>query len=158
MRALLLFLLVAGICTACGPSSEELAAEVNLLSDSLQMTSRRDSSYELLSQQLIEAQTNFAQSFPQDSLSPVYLMRAADLSRATGNAQEAVNLWQLVVDKYPDFDRAPEALFLIGVTYDKFLDQEQEAMQAYERFLETYPSHSFSEDVQLMKELIEPAN
>lgn len=151
-----LVLVVIIICSACGPSSDQMIEQVVSLEDSLKAVTRRDSAYRPLSERLIAARVAFADAYPQDSLAPVYLMSAADLSRGMEQPQAAVDLWNRVVENYPDFPRTPEALFLIGVTYDKFLNDQEKALETYERFLETYPSHGFSEDVEMMKSVINP--
>lgn len=101
-----------------------------------------------------EAQ-KFAKAFPKDTLSPVYLFKAADVARGIGKYQFAIKLWGQVNNEFPDHKRAPEALFLQGFTADKDLKRPKQALRYYEYFLDKYREHPLHKDVTLLVQLLE---
>ena len=141
----------------CGPSAKKLSEKNRLALDGeireLQaiLAKAQDANKDIESAiQLIDKSQMYAQMYPQDSLAPVYLFRAADVSRGIGRYDLAVELWGRVNTDFKKFRRAPDALFLQGFTYDRDLERADKARALYKDFLDKYPGHSLANDVQLM--------
>ena len=99
-------------------------------------------------QQLIDRSQLYARNFPQDSLAPVYLFRAADVARGIGQYDLSVTLWEKVQQIYPGFSKVPDALFMQGFTYENNLKNTCLARQCYKFFLQRYPQHHLRRTVQ----------
>lgn len=87
----------------------------------------------------------FAADFPDDSLAPVYLQRAADVSISIGRQEQAVALLDSVIDFYPGFEDLGGCWFLKGYAYET-AGQYDQARKAYSYFVENYPDHSLAND------------
>ncbi|MBQ8703023.1 MAG: tetratricopeptide repeat protein [Bacteroidales bacterium] len=87
----------------------------------------------------------FAADFPDDSLAPVYLQRAADVSISVGRQEQAVALLDSVIDLYPGFEDLGGCWFLKGYAYET-AGQYDQAREAYTYFVENYPDHSLAND------------
>lgn len=98
---------------------------------------------------LVEKSRNYAQTYPKDSLAPIYLFRAADVSRGIGDYGLAISLWSKVKKNYPSFDKAGDALFMQGYTFENNLKDQQQARIYYELFLGEYPEHKLAPTVKL---------
>ena len=99
---------------------------------------------------LIQKSLDYVEKHPQDSLSPEVLFKAADVSRGLGNYEEAIRLWTKVYTEYQSYEKAADALFLKGFTYDKDLNDKAQAKQYLTLFMRKYPKHPLIKDVQLL--------
>ena len=91
----------------------------------------------------------FVDQYPKDSLSPYYLFKAADVSINAFHSNSTIDLFNRLLNDYPDFEKAPQALFLKAFTYDNYLQQYDKAQTYYELFLKKYPDHIFANDAAL---------
>jgi len=98
---------------------------------------------------LIREYENFAEEFPQDSLAPDYLFKAADVAMNTNRSNKAIGLYNKVIKDYGDYKKAPEALFLKGYVYENNLGRLDVAKAIYEEFLEKYPDNEFADDAEV---------
>lgn len=99
---------------------------------------------------IIKQYREYARSLPKDSLAPIFLFRAADVARGIRDYGLAIKLWGQVANDYPDYERAPDALFLQGLTADQDRDDKASAANYYEVFLRKYPNHPLSKDARLL--------
>jgi TolA-binding protein len=105
-------------------------------------------------QLFVEKATAYATAFPQDSTAADWLFKAADVSRGLGEFGKAIQLWGKVWREFPDNEKAPDALFLQGFTYDSNLQDATNASRYYKRFLETYPDHPYVPEVEKLLAVI----
>ena len=87
---------------------------------------------------------NYAKSYPQDTLSPEYLYKAAMLCMNSSRPQEAIEIIDLVLINYPTYKKTPDCLFIKGFIYDNHLKDYVNAKKSYEEFLKKYPTHAFA--------------
>lgn len=99
---------------------------------------------------LIDKSLTFVEQFPADTLSPMLLFKAAEVSRGTGRYYRAVELWGKMRKEYPDHPRAPQALFLQGFTFDTHLQNLKAAAGYYREFLESYPESPMATEVETL--------
>jgi len=74
------------------------------------------------------------------------LFKAAEISRALKKYNDALNIYNYVIDHSDNFTKASNALFYKGYTYDENLKNLEEAKKSYEEFLTKYPDHPLAED------------
>ena len=91
-----------------------------------------------------------ARRFPQDSLAPVYLFRAAEFCHATGKFHEAIGLWGQIGTSFSSYIRSAEAVFMQGFVAENELKDRDKALEYYEVFLEKYPEHPMAKDAQVL--------
>lgn len=115
----------------------------------------------------IKAFTDLAHYCPGDSVSPVYLVKTAQVAAAINNIPQAKLVLDKCVADYPNFKDRPAALFLLAQLYDEvtYLNNEQEAKNLYEKIILEYPKSPWAvsakgaigfigkSDAQIMQEL-----
>jgi len=101
--------------------------------------------------------TNFIEScdlysliLPADAASPELLHKAGEAARATRAFNSALEIYDRLYQRYPEFEKAPQALFLMAFTLDNDLQRHEEAKELYETFLAKYPNDDFADDTQFL--------
>ena len=99
--------------------------------------------------QLIAAYILFAEQNPDDVQSPDYLFRALDIAVGVNaeGPQKAIDIANVLVEKYPDFEMTPMAMYLKGFVYENIVGDLQNAEKTYRQFIEKYPESPMVEDV-----------
>lgn len=87
---------------------------------------------------------------PEDPISPELLHKAGEAARATRAFNSALDIYERLYQRYPKYEKAPQALFLMAFTLDNDLQRHDEAKILYERFLEKYPEDDFADDTQFL--------
>lgn len=122
-----------------GSESEQLKALKNL---EKKLSKAHDVKDEMeVAKEYVENSRLFVEQFPKNKNAAKIAFRAADVARGIGNYGRAIQLWGKVWRDYPDFKRAPDAMFLQGFTYENNLKDYNNAKNYYVRFLEAYPKH-----------------
>ena len=98
-----------------------------------------------LGQAAIKAYADYASLF-DDSLSPEFLFRAAEVSVGIKAYEKALIYYENLLKKYPNYKHQEEALYLQGFLYDNFLNQDDKAKKVYENVISKYPEHKLAED------------
>ncbi|QQR86366.1 MAG: tetratricopeptide repeat protein [Flavobacteriales bacterium] len=100
-------------------------------------------------QELLDVYKAYAQAFPQDSLAPEYLFRAAGLALPLGRADESVVLYDRVIKDYPQWPKLVDTYYLKAMTVEE-LGKKADAKLAYEEVIKRYPDHQFAKDAAQM--------
>jgi len=98
---------------------------------------------------LITLYQEYATEYPEDSLAPVYLFRASDLSMNLQRPKETIVLFDELLENYPDYEKTPSVLFLKAFVYEDQLRDLHNAKKNYEAFLEKYPDNDFADDAEM---------
>lgn len=96
--------------------------------------------------ELISKYIEFADAFPQDSLAPENLFKAADISINFSNVPRTLMLLNRISGEYAAYEKAGLAQFLQAFVYDNQLGDTATARQLYEQFILENPDHSFVEE------------
>ncbi len=143
-----IFILLVVALAACSPSKEKLQEQITNAETALFSNDKGNFVFdEKLVQTAIDAYQKYVATFPEDSLTPEYLFKKADLYRSIRNSEQAIVTYNLISEKYPKYEKAPYCLFLKGFIYENELNKTQEARKAYQTFLDTYPNHDLADDV-----------
>lgn len=96
--------------------------------------------------QAIKAFADFANYCHNDSLSPIYLIKCAQVARAINNVPQAKIVLEKCIEDYPRFRDRPAAMFLLAQLYDEviYLNNEMEAKRLYEQIIEEYPASDWA--------------
>jgi tetratricopeptide (TPR) repeat protein len=101
-----------------------------------------------LAMNAIKSYQYFAADFPKDSLSPIYLFRAAQLYEGVlSDHLKAAEIYGEAYDKYPDFPNRPLLMFHQGNAYMEAQDTAHAALYL-NKFVITYTDHEFADDAQ----------
>ena len=93
---------------------------------------------------LLDAYKKYVKSYPEDTLSPDYLYKAAMLSMNNSRPQDAIGMIDQLIKNYPTYKKVPDCLFIKGFIYDNNLKDFVNAKKNYEEFLKKYPTHPFA--------------
>jgi tetratricopeptide (TPR) repeat protein len=94
----------------------------------------------------IVAFADFANYCHNDSLSPVYLIKCAQVARSLNNIPQAKIVLDKCVQDYPRFKDRPAAMFLLAQLYDEdtYLNDESEAEKLYQQIIDEYPTSDWA--------------
>lgn len=96
---------------------------------------------------LITMYLQYADQYKDDTLSPSYIFKAAELSMKTGRYQQAIDYFGQV-NRYKGFRKLGEAMFLQGFIADSQLGDTVLARKYYQQFIQVFPQHEFADDAQ----------
>ncbi len=90
----------------------------------------------------------YASHCKNDSLSPVFYVKAGQAAQAIGNFSQAQAMFNKCINEYPQFKNRGAALFLLAQLYDdsKMLNNEEEAKKLYEQIVKEYPTTPYATD------------
>ena len=88
--------------------------------------------------------------YPGDTTAAMPFYRSAEVVRAMNDPKRAAAIYEEVYKRYPDFSKAPEAMFMLAFTYDEDLKNFEAAKKTYTDFLAKYPNHSFADDTEML--------
>ena len=99
--------------------------------------------------QLVDAYILFAKQNPNDSQSPEFLFKALDIAVGVNaeGPQKAIDIANVLIDKYPDFEMTPMAMYLKGFVYENKLGDLHNAEITYRHLIEKYPDNPMVGDV-----------
>jgi TolA-binding protein len=101
-------------------------------------------------QKYIDVCESFALVYPEDKMAAEYLFRAAEMSRAINGFSKMMSLYDWIYQYFPDYKKAPLALFLKGFAMDSEFKQPAEAKKIYDQFLSEFPNDSLANDVKFL--------
>ena len=145
MKKLLLSIFVVLIMFSCGEKMS--VKEVKELESKVLAKGAKPTKEEVI--QLIDAYILFAEQNPDDAQSPDYLFRALDIAVGV-NAEgpdKAIKIADVLIEKYPDFEMTPMAMYLKGFVYENIVGDIRSAEMTYRQFIEKYPESPMVEDV-----------
>lgn len=133
------------------PKTKDMARidslEAVLLDDSLSLS-------DLTASEIVKAYLQFADAYPKDSNAVDYLFKASDVMRGMYRYQDAVRTLELVVERYPDSDKAPTALFYAGFILHNDTEQNNLAIPYFQKLMDEFPNHPLADDARNLMPLL----
>jgi tetratricopeptide (TPR) repeat protein len=127
-------------CVSDADDKDLSCAERLVAIKSMESGLRFDSEIDTLKvKDLIKTYAKFSNSCPNDSLTPEFLTRRADLLRGIGKTREAIKQLLYVHDGFPNYDRSVMCAFLVGYIYENELGDDEMAEKMYKNVIELYP-------------------
>jgi len=127
-------------CVSNADDKDLSCAERLMAIKSMESVLRLDSEIDTLKvTDLIKTYAKFSNSCPNDSLTPEYLTRRADLLRGIGKTREAIKQLLYVHDGFPNYERSVMCAFLVGYLYENELGDDEMAEKMYKNVIELYP-------------------
>ncbi len=100
-------------------------------------------------QKLVDMYIDYANINPDDTSSPDYLFKAADISMNFRAPVKSVALFNRIINEYPGYKNVPTAMFLKGFVYEDQLQDFTNARKSYMEFLDNYPNSDFADDARV---------
>ncbi len=146
MNRLLVFVALVMLAGAC--SNPSLKEKIESQEKELLENQSGNVDKEVINQ-LLDNYLEYAEKHPADSLTPQYLFKAADVMMNNGMPVKSIEQIDKIMNRYPDFERVSDALFLKGFILENHLGELGRAKTVYEIFLNQYPEHEFADDVEV---------
>ncbi|MFZ4401562.1 MAG: tetratricopeptide repeat protein [Bacteroidales bacterium] len=144
MRTIKLIILIFAITaiSACKSAREKKLERIVLLEKELiNSTAKIDSTK---AQQLIDLYISYADQFNADTISPVLLFKAADISMNIIKLSQSIMLLDRIMLNYPQYSKIPDCLFLKAFIYENQAKDIANAEKYYREFLQKYPTHEMA--------------
>ncbi|MDZ7741781.1 MAG: tetratricopeptide repeat protein [Bacteroidota bacterium] len=148
IQNLVVFFLTAFVLVSCGPSKSDMQQEITQNEEALFAGEAKgiDKGKAAL---LINSYVQYADAFPEDSMSPDYLFRAADISMNIFESGQAIDLYNRIINNYPEYEKVPQCVFLKAFVYENNLNDLNSAKKYYKEFLAKYPDDEFADDAEM---------
>jgi outer membrane protein assembly factor BamD (BamD/ComL family) len=141
--AFLLIIFVSVFVISCSPSPDKMKVEIAKMESELKSSPKVDSNAVTV---LLNAYQNFASKYAKDSMAPEYLYKAAGLAVGFNRGTQAIDLYEAIIQKYPDYKKVPECYFMEAFTYENVVGNIGKASEYYNKFLSKYPDHALAKD------------
>ncbi len=102
-----------------------------------------------LAEKMNKSYLEFADQFPNDSLAPEYLFRAAEIDANVLGAQLAIGYYDRIIENHKNFDKYPETIFMKAFIYDRNFKNVKMAERFYKIFIKQFPDHELTDDARL---------
>lgn len=107
-----------------------------------------------LAGQMMKAYQRYVDSFPQDSLAAVYLLKKADIQKLMPNQQqEALTTYRRVVDQYRYTPQGPRAVMASALLYEQ-TGAKGMAIASYNFLIANYPSNPLAADAKNLRDML----
>lgn len=148
-RILFSLTIIATVVTlvGCSPSREELQGQITQYEQTIINTDVYAG--QKSTDTLIDLYTTYANNYRDDTITPVYLFRAADLASNTGKSDLAIELFNRIISSYPEYRDIAGCYFMIGYTYENN-EQYDLAKEAYQTFVDNFPDHLLAPSTEKM--------
>ena len=150
MKKIFSLALVALFFAACGNNGEKTqqAPDRDVLLDSIsQLEQAIEDPSAIFSADTAEMMfglySRFVQYFPDDDLTPGYMLRMADIEVNRGNLEQGVALYDSIIEKYTPggFDGYADCMYKKALALDQDGEHGEQAIAAYGAFIEQFPEH-----------------
>lgn len=101
-----------------------------------------------IGEQAIKAFYEFSTNCQTDTLAPVFLVKAGQVSQAIKKYTQAQSYFKRCIDDFPKFKSRGAAMFLLAQLYDdaSILNNESEARTIYHQIIREYPDTPYAND------------
>lgn len=119
---------------------------------------------------LVDIYGLYTSILPNEANTPQYLYETYDIANSVRMYKDAAAASEKLYTEYPDFEKAPTAMFLTAFIYENHLRDLEKAEAIYKKFIAQYPNDSFAKDAQgaldnlglpadqMLKNILEKAN
>jgi TolA-binding protein len=145
LRLTTLFFFASVLMFSCKPAKEKLSDDIKSSEAKLFADSMKSLNKDVANDVLLKY-VAFADKYKDDTLSAEYLFRAGDLANGLHRPEESIALYERLRVNYPDFRKAPAALFMQAFIYETVLQNKEKAKQKYSEFINKYPNHHLVAD------------
>ena len=142
-----LFIAIALFFVACSNKENEKIVKIQELEKTV-FNDKTQTYDKEKSKELITLYVEYAKENPKDTLAPKYLFHAGELAMSLSFGNEAIQYFNGVNVDFPNYEKAPTALFLEAFVYETQIFDTQKAGEIYKQFVAKYPKHELADDAQ----------
>lgn len=148
---LVVFVVLSMLIVSCGNSKKPLAErnqltkEISDMEKALMVNDEPDAD---LADKMISAYLEYAEKFPQDTVTPEYLFKASEIAMNFGRSSEAIEFLTKIEKDYKKYDKYPAVIFMKAFIYENYLDDINKAADYYTIFVDNYPNHKLAKDAE----------
>jgi TolA-binding protein len=143
MKHIIYSFIILAVVAGCKSEKKKLSEQVQANEKTLYTDSTKMLNHNLALSE-IDLYKEYAEKYPDDTMSASYLFRAADLAHGMRKNREAMDLYNKFISKYPSHQKAAASLFLIAFIYDNDMNMKDSAKVKYKEFLKKYPQHNLA--------------
>lgn len=136
------------VLISCGSNKNKALEKIVALEKSM-MSDSTKALDESKANAVIEAYLNYTKKFPEDSLCPEFLFKAAQLQVSIAAYANAVENLDAIINKYPNYSKLAHAMFMKAFILDYHIKDTFRALKAYQEFIARFPEHEFADDAQI---------
>jgi outer membrane protein assembly factor BamD (BamD/ComL family) len=150
MNKHILFVLMVsiGLMAGCKPSKEKIISRIDNLEKSI-FSPEVVSFNKEKADSLLTFYGDFVKNYPNDSLSPGYVFKAANIAMNSGDGPKSLKFFDQYIQNYPGAPKAPMCMFFKAFIYENLMQDLDRARETYILFIEKYPSSDFTNDAKL---------
>jgi outer membrane protein assembly factor BamD (BamD/ComL family) len=126
-----------------GLPAEQYMAQIKQLETEMHKSPELKDSTALLA---VQTYSDYAKFYPNDTISPDYLFKAAEISTGLKKYKQSLEFYQTITSKYPSFKYIKESLYLQAFLLDNFLNDDAGAKTIYEEVISKYPDSNYAKD------------
>jgi TolA-binding protein len=130
----------------CKPSKEKMTTEITKMEKEL-YSNTSGTIDKQKAEKMITLYSDFSERFPEDTISALYLFKAAEISMNISKNVEAIELYDKVIAKYPKYSKTPDALFLQGFILENNMRNVPKAKEKYLEFMTKFPKNELASQV-----------
>ncbi len=101
-------------------------------------------------QSYVDACEAYALAYPGTNEAPEFLYKGTEVSRTLRTFTKSLSMYDWIIDQYPQYEKAPTAMFLKGFIIENELNNDELAKEVYRTFLSTYSDHQLRDDVKFL--------
>ena len=109
---------------------------------------------EINGKRIVIVYKDYANAFPDDTLSKKYLFECSQVYVGLGLAPEAMDVLDTLVARYPNTELAPSALQFKAFILDEKMRRWQKAAETLDILIEKYPNSDIIENAKAYKETL----
>lgn len=83
------------------------------------------------------------------TLASIYQVEEMDSIHKTINYRKAIEYYQQLIEKFPNHEKTPQAIFMAGFISAEYLHDYQQASFYYKKLLKAYPEHELAASAKL---------
>lgn len=147
-KSLSTLILAIVILSACSSKQEILKSEIKTMEDELFADANKMID-KVKAKELIAKYIQYGDEYPESQDAAQTLFKAGDMSMNLNMAKEAIEIFDRIMSKYPDYEKTPQCLFLKGYIFENNMGDLKMAKSIYEEFLAKYPEDEFADDAEV---------
>ena len=136
------------LIVACGPGKEKKQAHIKELEKAL-FSDKSTIIDKKKSEEMITAYMEYVKEFPKDTISAVFMFKAASIQMNNGQPDKSIENFNQVIKEFPDFNKIEECYFLKGFVFENYLKDFASAKKSYNEFLTKFPKSDLADDAQV---------